>query len=380
MKKPNHSNDNSGQNYDPATGKYIADSDAGGNLVDKALLTPDIQGDFTEEFWNDFIAKASEGIEEKKYPAEIESNKEKILSNIGKLLSDDEKKEFLDVLSGISDDDIRKNYVDVLVGRKNIPPVKFMKMPLGAKEAAAGYLAATHTIVFNTAYYKNGIHSYDEGHPFSTLFHEMAHAMDAILERDGFSIGNATGNEEYSTARRDLRETIVSDINKLAKPEEKDENGKTKKEGKPGYKVLCDIVQEYVQSQLDKKMEGKDGMPSDVVMNIATELPCFFDIIDYCRTKDPYGVKFKLPISHKNKDGKEIKATVEIGHTAKYWSNDKTAIGKEAFAEISQTIAAMPHMIGMIEKYLPSTCARYKEIMKAMREKGDKENEQNKKE
>ena len=56
------------------------------------------------------------------------------------------------------------------------------------------------------------------------------------------------------------------------------------------------------------------------------------------------------------------------GHSANYWAQrPRSAVGKEAFAEITADSASNPQTLAFTKKYMPKTYSAYQRIIKGAR-------------
>lgn len=380
MKKPNHSNDNEGQNYDPATGKYIADSDAGGNLVDKALLAPGLQGDFTEEFWNDFIAKANEGIEEKADGAEksdLSEEHKKIADAMSAVLrTDEERKEFLSRLDSLPEK-MQKAFKEAILGHDSVHTLGFIFSIPEKKLSSPAYRQGYHQVYIPSALMSKcgPALEYDVHNPWETMFHEIAHSVDATSKTKIVNNGKNPLSHNPKDKSDSLYAQAISDINAMGGIEKLTEATKNKingivkseiaKSGSP--KTAGDAI------KLINKATGKMAPILDFLSAYKGGAHQFIDLGNWLcedlKSRD-------IPVSF----GEYIQLTnATAGHSNKYWNEygRYEAGSEEMFAELSALMATDKEMYDAVASILPGVAKKFEGLFDYDREeenKGGKEN------
>lgn len=410
MKKPNHSNDNEGQNYDPATGKYISDSGSATseeNPVDKVLLAPGIQGDFTEEFWKDFVAAASEGAENSSEAPTFSEEDQKIVDAMVLILkTDDEKKEFISRLNSLPDK-MRKAYKETILGHDKVPPLKFNVLDgvINGTDYSKSDDASYNLLEHSVNYTKHSLSKYGaameyECHPaWELLFHEIGHAVDRVMYRtdivhaqdygsvsmtDQFGTlynSKKTENSIYDMMVKDVKsvgtQTFVKSVSgmfdKLMSEKIKEVGVQKTYDEARNIKALMSARAAPVLDFLTAYAGGEYKFVS--FKNPMADAIFAKEMEEAKKIDDPYD---KIKATAEAKYHRKELSTMVVGHHPSYWKhNKKKNASTEAFAELSALAATDKEAYEALKKIIPSAISRYEKAFEREREM-KKENENGK--
>lgn len=350
MKKPNHSNDNSEQNYDPATGKYVSDDSAGKpNLVDDALTASQGEGDkgpIQENLpsvddaddgddwdWDEDEEDEGDG---NWFTPGVEKELRGYFSKYG--VSDDQVEGVLQCLQSV-DSGIGEAYANTFL--LDSPYGKFLKVD-GLDNDGYYYSGNQHEVFLGQKPDGSidiecedslGFVSYE------SFLHEVAHAMDR----------NSMGRSYSDRGRvsHGLDEIMVKDVDAFG--------------GLDKYK---EFLNEYVTEFMAKKKDslaatkaGKGDIGYEAALNVEYKraIASIYALVDYVNiaTANPfmgcYSPSFKDPLT-----GEVNKKCRALGHSYGYYLEGRDT-GIELYAEIMEAIMTRPDIVKLYEKVMPNT-------------------------
>lgn len=393
MKKPNHSNDNSGQNYDPATGKYISDSDAvKPNLVDEAILeSPGIKGDFSSSNWGELLASASkETTTAEKQFGETEEER-KITDAMSVILkTENDKKEFLERLNSLPEK-MKNAYKDVILGHDNVRPLQFV-LEKGNKndwKGEAYYVPAAHEVHFSSSYIsKYGPRLQYSIYPaWSVVFHEIAHAVDHTMYRTNLGgISDEGSHDRVDQDGRLIWENWPNTIYEKVKSEVTAAGGIS-----PFVKKVSSLLEKWSQNDLEKGIPATYEEAYERRSQLIGRAAPLLDFLSAYAGGKYETVKFKNSSGNAYIDGLVRKAESEgtlddskkwwlesqratlsrarEGHGRSYWKNLTMTSSSETFAELMSLAATDKEAYEEMKGIIPSAVLRFEQAFEDIEER-----------
>ena len=365
MKKPNHSNDNSEQNYDPATGKYVSDESAGKpNLVDDALTASQGEGDKgpvqesqspsgdevddVDDDWDWDEDEEDEGGGNWFTPG-VEKELRGYFAKYG--VSDDQIEGVLQCLQS-ADPEIGEAYANTFL--LDSPYGKFLKVG-GLDNDDYKYSAGLHEVFLGTK--PDGsidikCEDVDGFVSYESFLHEVAHAMD----------WNSRGRS-YSDRRlisHGLDGIMAQDVDAFG--------------GLDKYKeFLSGYITEFMAKKKDalakvKAERGDAGYETALQVEYSRAVSSIYALVDYVNIamENPYAncysPAFKDPLT-----GEVNKNCDALGHYYGYYL-EGIDTGVEIYAEIMQAVMTRPDTAKLYEKVIPNTLKEAKERAKKIYE------------
>lgn len=353
MKKPNHSNDNEGQNYDPATGKYISD-DSSPNIVDNALEALPENSDFSGDDWS---IDDDEGDDWSLDDEDAEDANEEP----GAWLTPGVEKELDGFMEEAGVSKPQRPYVIKFL-REMDPSLGqayayAMLMPNGAgnrlsfqfaRNNGFGHIPSSNAIAMGRAPF-GGFDLSNEGifgmTAYESFFHELAHSADGWLSAD------PTDRSTYVSYGLDKE--MKEDVEAMG-----------------GAEALKKTISDYVNDCLAKnKQEIEKAGNSDVEREKAIEKEeqkaesAIYAMVDFVNVLEKrsiwsmYSPNIIDPVS-----GNVWIPSKVYGHPYGYLRDRNGNYALELFAEICQAMATRPDVTKMYDKLMPKT-------MKSIRER-----------
>lgn len=348
MEKPNHSNGKETQNYDPETGKYLSDGEGAG--------------------------KAGEDASNALSQEELEmygDEDRKIASAMSKIIdSPVDRMTFLSMLRRMPQD-AQDAYADVILGHNNIQPVNFEVMKTDEDDSSY-YSPKAHTIVlsehpFNTcggARMEYGIY-----HPFTTLFHELAHAIDYTIKKVGMKSSERMLSCDQSlkigsAGNNSLAENALDDIAMSG--------------GDDAFaSLLAKKVADRISSKIPKDAKEMTYVKaSSITLRESGALCAMFEALSISAGGDRY-VDIDNPaekiVTHCPKLLKDTLKSLAMGHDENYYGgNGLNAAQKkqingstEMFATMMSLMATVPDGYKEVAALMPRTAARLMQMLSA---------------
>lgn len=385
MKKPNHSNGNESQNYDPATGKYLPDG-AEKNPIDAILEDPGIKGDFSSSNWEDLFAiaetEAKYGEQQQQQQEDEDFPEEEILKTMKatNVFKDDaDAKGFCDALKAIGNKDLKKRYIDVILGRNGMRKVGFQfkdheNTMAGTKPIGTCYRPTKHVVNLapdrHDAYGAAMADGITDA-KYRSIFHELGHAVDY---ESGVDLGLVHAPRTYVWYPK-----IKADVDsaELTLP-----NG----EKVTGRVALQEILSKYVEKNFPRpeKYDDIDMATSNIINACA---PIFETIMAF----DSFGIYKDVEDGKLEEGTEEFKKRVDgigyvnvytkwlgliplaAGHDHSYYKGDyemskkgkgvAPLLSTELFAEISGMLALNPDAESTIKQAFPSVYEAYLKLL-----------------
>ena len=348
MEKPNHSNGKETQSYDPETGKYLSDGGSAGKAEGES--SPSLSQEELEMY----------GDEDRK----IASAMSKIID------SPVDRMTFLSMLRRMPQD-AQDAYADVILGHNKIQPVNFAVMKTDEDDSSY-YSPKTHTIVLSEHPFKmcgGARMEYGIYHPFMTLFHELAHAVDFTIKK--VSAGNSermlSCNQNLkigSAGNNSLAENALDDIAMSG--------------GDDAFaSLLAKKVAERISSRIPEDAKEMTYVEANAItLSESGALCAMFEALSISAGGDRY-VDIDNPaekiVTHCPRLLKDTLKSLAMGHDESYYGGDglnaaekKQINGSaEMFATMMSLMATVPDGYKEVATIMPRTAARLRQMLAA---------------
>ncbi len=331
MKKPNHSNDNQGQNYDPATGKYIADSESAENPIDEILAESGLDGDFSGFDWDSLIDEAEKEASEESKPDLLDAETEKNVDDWMKKnnIKDEDRKGIIGCLKKMNPA-LMSAYCKAILSNNELTGTPFFVKKATRSAYCLDYKNGQYReymkICKGDVKFGGKIET-----PYESFFHELGHLID--YRQAGKKV-LSYGGESYN-ASFGLADSMKSDVSAIG-----------------GANGLRKRINEYVQNYVDaKKEQCGNSLEALAVAEIAFRsiyVACdFMNFLENNNGNKRFRSWYKDPFTG------ETAKTEGFGHTANYFKKNSSSV--EIWAEMCEAEAVSPEGMEFIKKNLPNT-------------------------